>query len=161
MSTLKQTQKRFWISFLVFVVVSLAVILAKQVLGLPDIISRTSPILIISPLIFIAAVIVAYSYYDRLSRKAKAENDQNHPLQWRLFLKAHTVKFILLTIGGLAISFTLLFYWKKDYLYVLAIILVFFLLAYPTQLKYDQQFSHLLEKRFSPRAEEQASQQSD
>ncbi len=151
MSTLKRSRKRFWISFSVFALISGVIILLKRMFDFPDIVSSTHPLMVISPVVFIAAVIIAYGYYDKLAKNAKdLDDDRDEAEQWKFFLKAHTWKFVLLTVGGLAISITLLFYWKKDYLYALGIIMIFYLLAYPTQLKYDQQFSHRLEKRYQP-----------
>ncbi len=157
MSTLKNSQKTFWLWLSIFLIISGIIILLKQNFDFPDKIDRNSFVLVLSPIIFIFAILIAYWQYDKLAKQAKSSDDE--PLQWKLFSKATKIKMIILTLGGLAMSFSLLLYWKKDYLYALGMILIFYFLAYPTQLKFDQQFSDNLEKRYMNREHEQAAEE--
>ncbi len=152
MDYLKKSHTQFWIWFSIFVFISGLVILLKKVFLFHDVLSRTNFLLSISPVILLFAIIIAYTVYDRMAKKAKQSDDQN--LQWQLFLKAHNYKILLITLGGIIMSLTLLLYWKQDYLWLLGFSLIFYLLAYPTQLKFDQYFSDNLEKKYAQRAAE-------
>lgn len=152
MQKLKSTQVSFYINLSIFLILSILVYVLKKTFNVPDFIDKTNFLISLSPVIFIAAILVAYAVYDRLAKKAKdLDNSQE---QWRLFNKAHNIKFALITIGSLAITAVLLLYWKEDYLYLLGISLVIYALSYPTQLKFDQQFSHNLEKRYNAKQNE-------
>ncbi len=152
MQILNRTKLSFYINISIFLVLSILVYVLKKYVHVPDFIDKTSFLISLAPIIFIAAILVAYAIYDRLAKKAKDLTDSQE--QWRFFNKAHNIKFILITIGSLAITAVLLLYWKEDYLYLLGISLVIYLLSYPTQLKFDQQFSHNLEQRYSQKQNE-------
>ncbi len=147
MQKLASTKISFYINIIIFVILSVLVYVLKKYVHVRDFIDQTNFLISLAPIIFIAAILVAYAIYDRLAKKAKDLPDSQE--QWRIFYKAHNIKFILITTGSLAITGVLLLYWKQDYLYLLGISLVIYLLSYPTQLKFDQQFSHNLEKRYN------------
>ena len=159
MNYLKKTQTQFWIWFSVFAFISGLVILLKKAFMFQDVVSRTNFILSVSPLILLFAIIAAYAIYDRMAKSSKQSQDET--LQWQLFYKAHNYKILLITLGGIFMALTLLLYWKQDYLWLLGFSLIFYLLAYPTQLKFDQYFSDNLDKRYEQRAAQRQKAESE
>ncbi len=143
MESLKQLKVIYYSIISAFVVFSLIVILLKKQLGFQDIAGATSVITFITPLIMIVSILVAYGLYDYKARKAKKTDDNK--IKEKLFVEATIIKLAFIEFAGLLSAFALLVYWRPDYLYILGIVLVFFLLAYPTQLRYDRDFAPTLE----------------
>ena len=108
---------------------------------LKDFISDTSIALVIAPLLFILAMLLAYGLYDRLLRKIKKDLQAPEQEQWKAFARANKAKFILLSLGGIIIALTLLLIWKQDYLYLLGIAFILYLIAFPNKTKFEIEFS--------------------
>ncbi len=139
MNELKTSKKHFLIWLTIFIAISGIVIVLKKVFIVKDFIDNSHVILVISPLLFISAMLLGYGLYDRIMRKARQSTDKNEKIT--LFNKANKIKFIFLAMGGTVIALTLLLIWKADYLYLLGIALILLLIAYPSRTKYDIEFN--------------------
>ncbi len=141
MNHAKNIKRNYFLWLGILLVITVLVIITKKVFMLKDLINETNIILVISPLLFISAMLLAYGIYNRLLRDTKKNINATETEQWQAFSRANKAKFILLSIGGIIIALTLLLIWKTDYLYLLGIAFILFLIAYPNKTKFDIEFS--------------------
>ena len=153
MNIIKKTYKVYIIWLSIFVVISILAIIIKKVFSIQDFISDTNPVLVISPLLFILAMLLAYGIYDRILRPVKKNKNASEEEQRISFYKASKYKSMFLSFGGIIIALTLVLIWKKDYLYLLAIAFVLFLIAIPNKTKFNIEFSKYQEKNIQSKEE--------
>ena len=137
----KKTKINYIIWFSAFIIIAGIVDLTKKVLGLKDFITQTNIILVISPILFITAIVLAYALYDNTLKRIKKDPDATEEQQWEAFYKANNIKAIFFALGGTIIALTMLLIWKKDYLYLLYIVITLFFIAYPNKTKFKIAFS--------------------
>ncbi len=157
----KQIKKHYFLWLGIFILITAIVALVKKVLMVKDFITDTSIILVISPLLFILAMLLAYGLYDRLLRKTKKDPQATEEQQWIAFSRANKAKIILLSVGGIIISLTLLLIWKQDYLYLLGIAFILFLIAYPNKTKFNIEFSKYDDKKPQDKSDTNDEQEAD
>ncbi len=138
-TALKKARKTFWLWFAIFALSFILAYVLKKFLHLHDFIQADNFIFTIVPVIFIACIIIAYGLHDKYAKTAKKSESTEKKND--LYLKAIALKTAFLSIGGTVVNLMLILHWKTDYLYLSAMAAVFILLAYPTQVKYDMNFT--------------------
>ena len=136
--TIKKLKLIFMIVFGQFVIVGGGAFALKHFEIMADVIDISSKITVVIPILMIASILIAYLVYDRIARSSQKIDDEE--TQLKKFFTASLVKIIMLDFVGLLVIVMLLLLYQKTYLYMLAIIVVFFLLNFPNELKFKKDF---------------------
>lgn len=141
---LNQIKKLFIIFLSGFVFYSLVIIILKKVVNVSDMITLSSKLTIVAMFLMVISILVAYFVYDRFAKKSQAieEEDDEEQLnkQLKLFKKASLIKMAMLDFVGFISATMLLLLYQTSYLYMLGIIVVFFMINFPNEIKFRRDF---------------------
>lgn len=114
----------------------------KKVAGVEDFITKESKLIMIAPFIMLATILIAYFFYDRLAKKSKSidDEDKNREEQLKLFQNASIIKIAMFEFVGTFASVMLLLYYNTNYLYMIGIVIIFYLVSFPNQIKFRRDF---------------------
>ena len=138
--TIKKLKLIFTIVFAQFVGIAGIVMFLKKVKNIDDIIDISSKITVIVPIVMIASILIAYIIYDRIAKSSQKIEDEE--LQIKKYFKASFVKIIMLDFVGLLVTVMLFLLYQETYMYMLGIIVVFFLLNIPNEMKFKKDFKN-------------------
>ena len=135
----KQLQFIFLAFFIEFIFLGLGVFILKNYLGVEDTLALSSKITMVVMIVMIAMIPAAYLIYDIFAKKSKKIED-NEEQQFDLFRKAMIIKMAMFSGVGSITAFMMFFIYQKTYLYILAIIAVFFLISFPNKTRFRRDF---------------------
>ncbi len=136
--TLKKIKIIYFAIFAQFVVVAGVVILLKYLEIIEDVITLDNKLTMIIPVIMIIGIIAAYFIYDRIANSAKKVEEQEIKLS--KFFRASLLKLAMFDFVGFLTAIMLILLYQKTYIYMLGIVLVFYILNFPNELKYKKDF---------------------
>jgi hypothetical protein len=136
---LKDIQKLFYILFANFVISSVVIFIVKKYIGVEDVLSISSKITMIAMILMLVLILVAYSIYDFLAKKSKKIED-NTEMQLELFKKAMRIKMLMFDAVGFLTAVLMMLIYQKTYVYMLGIIGVFFVISFPSEIRFKRDF---------------------
>ncbi len=138
---LKKSRLQFFILFATFSLISAIVYYLKTGAKLHDFISLSSSLTIIAPAFMLVTMLVIFFLYDRMAKKSqKLDKDEQIEEISQLFGKAMLLKMIMFLVVGLMSAIMMLLIFQQTYLYMIGIVAVFFLINYPTEVKFRRDF---------------------
>lgn len=144
--TIKKLKLIFMIVFGQFVLIGGGAFALKHFEIMADMIDISNKITVVIPILMIASILISYFVYDRIAKSSQKIEEEE--IQLKKFFTASMVKIVMLDFVGLLVVVMLLLFYQKTYLYMLGIIVVFFLLNFPNELKFKKDFKSKREGLF-------------
>ena len=136
--TIKKLRVLFAVIFVQFLSLAAIVYYLKKAEIVQDFIDISSKLTVIIPVLMIASILIAYFIYDRIAKSSQQIEDEE--LQLKKFFQASIIKIAMLDFVGVLVAVMLFILYQQTYLYMLAIIIVFFLLNFPSEMKFKKDF---------------------
>ncbi|MBN2664216.1 MAG: hypothetical protein JXR68_11250 [Bacteroidales bacterium] len=138
--TLKKLRLIFSALFLEFISISGILFYLKKVAEYEDIIDMSNKITMIAPVIMLISILVAYYIYDRIAKKSQKLEIEDTEGQTKFFSSAMIIKMGMLNFVGIIAAVMMFLIFQKTYLYMLGIVAVFFLINFPSEVKFRRDF---------------------
>lgn len=138
--TLKKLRLIFLSLFLEFISISAILYYLKKVAGYEDVIDMSNKITMIAPLIMLISILVAYYIYDRIAKKSQKLDIEDTQGQTKFFSSAMLIKMGMLNFVGIIAAVMMFLIFQKTYLYMIGIVAVFFLINFPSEVKFRRDF---------------------
>lgn len=138
--TLKTLKIVFIASFLGLLILSGIILYLKKIVQVQDFISASSKLIMVAPIFMLGSILVAYFLYDRLAKKSKKIEGTDSSQRFSLFQKAMFIKIAMFEFVGIFSALMMFLFFRNTYLYMEGIVLVFFLISFPTEYRYKKDF---------------------
>ena len=134
---MERLKTAYWFTFLPMFFLSVIVISVRLGANLPDLVSRTNFMVFLAPLVLILGILIPYFSY---SLAVKKTQDSDLQIKFKTFVNKQILKYICYSLITLFYDVLIFIHYNTEYLFSLGILLIFFLLDFPSDYKFRRDF---------------------
>ncbi len=136
---MQKLKRNFWLSFGIFLLFAVLSFVLKYYKIVPDYLESDNFLLFLSPIIVIISILLPSYLY---GQKVKHSKEAAYRERKENFVKSQIIKFWSYLASGVFVAVMQILFYKKEYVYLEAIILMFYLMNLPSTYFFKRDFSN-------------------